>query len=375
MNRNLNRSLVIGALLLAGGSLAACGQAGAAAGSGAALGVQHAQVADPTVDTAGHAWARTGNTTVALTHDSGQSWQSVNLPAPAAAGHSVTVQGDLIAAVTSSGAGLAVQRSTDAGASWQSTPLSGGDLADVSTDLAVSTDGQHVAVLAQIPGGSATQGGGELYVGGAQGGLTMRSAPVGGEITWLGDQLLLTGGTLHAQLYRSSDDGATWTQQSVDGTLASRFNVSPTVSGIGAPVPAGTAGTVLVPLTVHTGAGAAVVVYSSTDGTHFAKGARVGLAGQLGAGVTAVVSAAGPTGYVVVDPSSNALHVVHGTTQSTIAPTGLTGPIDALTFSDAQHGVAEVAQPTGCASKAACTTTEVSFHTADGGRTWQPATD
>jgi photosystem II stability/assembly factor-like uncharacterized protein len=373
MKKALNTGLVVGALLLAAGTVAACGQAPAqSGGQPQQVGVRGPEVNAATMDAGGHAWTRSGANAVEVTANSGQTWQPVALPAPAATGHSVVVRGNLIAAVTVSGTGLTVQRSTDNGRTWQASALNG-PAPTGAADLAVSDDGQHVAVLAQLPGGEASDGTGDLFVGGPQGALTPRSAPGGGDVTWVGDSLLLTGGPLHAQLFRSTDDGVSWAQQSVDGTKAPRFNVSPDVPSIGTPVPGGN-GAELVPLTEHRG-GAHVVVYTSADGAAFTAGPAVPLSGDVGPGVTAVVSPAGAGQYVVVDPASNALHVVRGGSQQVIHPTGLTGPVDSLTFTDAQHGIAEVAQSTGCAAKANCDTTEVSFRTADGGRTWQRATE
>jgi hypothetical protein len=77
---------------------------------------------------------------------------------------------------------------------------------------------------------------------------------------------------------------------------------------------------------------------------------------------------------VVADPASDALHVVRPTGQSVIDPSGLPGPIDALTFADAEHGFAEVTESVGCATKTSCGTVDGYFTTSDGGRTWQLST-
>jgi photosystem II stability/assembly factor-like uncharacterized protein len=363
----MHKATIVISLAIAAGALTACGHVDNA--TPAALTVR---TTPAVIDSGGHAWARADADTVAVTADAGGHWSDVRLPATAAPGHSVVVRGDLVAAVTVDANGPAYQHSADGGTTWTRSSL-GEHAPTDTTDIAVSDDGRRVAVLAAVAGSAGTGGQAQLFTGTASGALVARSVPVGGDIVWSGHTLLLAGGPLHSQLYSSADSGATWTRRPVDGTLSPRFDVSPDTTGIGTPVPTSD-GTVLVPLTEHAHGHADVVVYRSTDDATFTATPEVTLAGDLGPGATAVVATAGADGYVVVDPAADALHVVRGATRSVLRPIGLTGPIEALTFTDAENGFADVTQSTGCATKATCTQTDVAFRTTDGGHTWHRAT-
>jgi hypothetical protein len=289
------------------------------------------------------------------------------------------VSGRTIVAVTvSSGGGLAYRRSANGGASWHTIAVPASTPTDEAS-IALSADGKQVAVMAVLPGSA---GGGdqpELSIGPVSGPLVPVSAPVSGYIAWAGSTLVLTGGPLQSRLYTSANDGATWSDRPVTGTLAPRFNVSPGTPSFGAPVTGATVtgapvtggGAVIVPVTEHRDGGAFVQLYQSPNGAQYTPGARVALTGTIGAGVTALVSQAGPGRYVIASPGSTRLHVVAGNAGTTIIPAGLTGTIDSLTFSDALNGLAETTQ-NACSGKDNCHTTVRLYRTSDGGRHWEP---
>jgi hypothetical protein len=372
------RAAASAAVLTLALAIAGCGAP--APGQGHAVGHPDVLTADVVLDAGGHAWAPTATGAVLVSTNAGKSWDPVRLPGTAALGHSVAVSGRTIVAVTvSSGGGLAYRRSANGGASWRTIAVPASTPTDEAS-IALSADGKQVAVMAVLPGSA---GGGdqpELSIGPVSGPLVPVSAPVSGYIAWAGSTLVLTGGPLQSRLYTSANDGATWTDRPVTGTLAPRFNVSPGTPSFGAPVtgtpvtgtPVTAGGAVTVPVTEHRDGAAFVQLYQSANGAHYTPGARVPLTGTVGAGVTALVSQAGPGRYVIASPGSTRLHVVTGNASTTIIPAGLTGSIDSLTFSDALNGLAETTQ-NACSGKDNCHSTVRLYRTTDGGRHWELA--
>jgi hypothetical protein len=340
-------------------------QAGAANGPGSGRATLTASVV---LDPGGHAWAATSGGAVLVSSDAGRQWRTVRLPGRPAIGHSVAVSGSVIAAVVTSGGGLAYERSADAGATWHKLAVPTPEPTDQAS-LALSADGREVAVMAELPGSAGTGGLPALVTGPAQGPLSAVSAPVSGYVAWSGTRLVLTGGPLQSQLYTSGDLGRTWTQHAVDGVAAPRFNVSPTTPSLGVPIP-GPGASVTVPVTEHPRGAAAVRLYGSPDGVHYTAGPRIALPGVLGAGVTVLASSAGPGRYVLASPASTRLYLVTGHTVTAIEPSGLAGTIESLTFASARDGLAETLL-NSCTGKQDCHSATALYQTSDGGHTWQ----
>ncbi|HEY1918530.1 MAG TPA: hypothetical protein VGH27_23395 [Streptosporangiaceae bacterium] len=355
----------IGILALA---VAGCGQPATPGPGHAAPGQRAVLTASVVLDAGGHAFEPTTAGAVLVTANAGKTWDSVRLPGTAALGHSVEVAGRTIVAVTVTSHGLAYQRSVNGGASWRTIAVPASTPTNQAS-VALSADGRQIAVMAVLPGSAGAGDQPELSVGGVAGPLTAVNAPVSGDVAWAGSTLVLTGGPLQSRLYTSADHGVTWTQQPVTGTLAPRFNVSPGTPSFGAPLTAGD--TVTVPVTEHRGGGAFVRLYRSTGGSSYVPGARVALTGSIGAGVTALVSQAGPGRYVIASPGSARLDVVTATANTAIAGAGLTGTIDSLTFSDALNGLAQTTQD-ACSGKDNCRSTTTLYRTSDGGLRWEP---
>jgi photosystem II stability/assembly factor-like uncharacterized protein len=143
----MHRTTAAVALLLTTGALAACGRLDPAAAP--TLPTTANVVRQATVDDDGGAWTRTGTSDVAVTADAGHSWRSVRLPAPAVAGSSVAVQGNLVVAVTVDATGLAYRRSTDGGVTWTRSALPGQQ--GNAAQIALSSDARRVAVLVSSP--------------------------------------------------------------------------------------------------------------------------------------------------------------------------------------------------------------------------------
>lgn len=359
-------------IALAAAGVTACGAARPQAQAPAAQAGRDVLTASVTLDSGGHAWQPGAGGTVLVSTDAGHRWSQVRLPGTPALGHSVVVSGQTIAAVTVHGTSLEYQHSTDGGASWHTTAVHTATPTDEAS-VALSSDGQRVAVLAVQPN---TPGAGdlpELSTGPVAGPLVPVSAPASGDVAWAGQTLVLTGGPLASQLWTSGDNGAHWTQRAVDGPPAPRFNVSPTAPSFGVPSP-GAGSSVTVPVTEHRGATSYVQLFTSANGARYVAGPRVALAGVLGAGVTALASPAGPGRWVAASPGSYQLHVIAGGTVTVIDAAGLSGTLESLTFSSARAGLAETTQGTCASKKAACHSTEALYRTSDGGRTWQRTT-
>ncbi|TDP93612.1 hypothetical protein [Labedaea rhizosphaerae] len=276
------------------------------------------------------------------------------------ANEGVAHQGNQLAKVTPDASGLVYEHSTDGGRTWQRSTLHL-DLPTRQAVVALSPDGARAGVMATLPGSASTGGLPALFTGPAAGPLAARQAPVAGDVAWVGSRLVLVGGPQRSLVYSSPDGGVTW--QKLDG--GGRFNVPATAPSHGAPLT--TADGVTVPVTAH-GRPSTVRLDTSKDGVTFTKGVVVTLSGDAAPGVAVPVAVTGPDAYVVVDPSG-VLHVVHATTQETITPSGLPGPIESLTFTDAQHGTAQVAH--ACTSKDGCDHTVTPMVTDDGGHTWR----
>jgi photosystem II stability/assembly factor-like uncharacterized protein len=300
-----------------------------------------------------------------LSTNGGQSWSALRLPATPATGSSIATAAGQLDAVTVDADGMALQRSTDGGQSWHRTPLA----LSIPTDraaVAISSTGR-AAVLASATGSANNGDTPELFVQNADGTLTARQAPVSGSIAWSGHQLLIAGGPLSSRLYVSTDDGASWTARAVGGSIAPRFDVAPDTPSIGTPLTSagGSAVSTTVPVTDHAGA-AAVRLISLTGSSPTI---TVPLSSTVGPGAVAVVSTAGPDGFVVAEPGSSMLHLITASGQQSVIPRGLPGPVDALSFSDAKHGIAQLTVRS-CNGKQDCTEQAEVLGTADGGRSW-----
>jgi len=362
---------VVAGLALTAAGVSGCGQGAAhGAGSSAARSVRDALTASVVLDSGGHAW-QPATAGVLVSTDAGRTWATVRLPGQPAVGHSVVVAGQMIAAVTvTARGGLAYQRSTNGGASWHSIAMPASTPTNQAS-IALSGNGKQVAVMAVLPNSAGAGGLPELAVGPVAGPLRPVSAPVSGYIAWAGATLIITGGPLQSRLYTSGNGGASWTARPADGAVAPRFNVPPDAPSFGVPMP-GPGPAVTVPVTEHRGATGVVQLLRSQDGTHYVPGPRVTLPGVIGAGVTALVSPAGPGRYVIAAPGGSRLQFVGAGGDSAITPAGMAGAIESLTFSSARDGLAETTQ-SSCAGKGHCRSTVTLYRTSDGGRHWTPA--
>jgi hypothetical protein len=304
-----------------------------------------------------------------LTVDAGGHWSALAVPGESIGRHRLDVHGATIAAATLDSSGnLTYERSGDGGKIWtsQRLPLTMPDGGGV--DVSLDADGANVAIAATLPHGSAFVGNGALFVGRAGQDVVARPTPTAGTATWVGKHLVLVGGLLSSQLFVSDDLGATWTQSAVEGVTVSADAPLPAdAPSIGLPVSA--AGRSVLPVTVLSGGTSSLDLLATTDGRTFTSLASIPTRGTVGQGVTAGGTSAGPGATIFADPSSTLLITVTGTDVATITPTGLPGPVDSLTFSDATHGLASVTVTT-CAGKASCTTTTGLYASSDGGRTW-----
>jgi len=358
-------------IALAAAGVTACGAARPQAQTPATHPGRDVLTANVVLDSGGHAWQPGTDGTVLVSTDAGHRWSQVRLPGTPALGHSVAVAGRTIAAVTVHGTHLEYQHSTDGGASWRTVTVPTATPTDEAS-IALSSDGRRVAVLAVQPN---TPGAGdlpELSTGPVAGPLAPVSAPASGAVAWAGQNLVLTGGPLQSQLWTSGDNGAHWTQRAVDGPPAPRFNVSPTAPSFGVPSP-GAGSSVTVPVTEHRGGTAYVQLFTAATGTRYVAGPRVALAGVLGAGVTALVSPAGPGRWVAASPGRYQLHVIAGGRVTVIDAAGLSGTLESLTFASPRAGLAETISGVCASKRVQCRTTQRLWRTADGGRTWRPA--
>jgi len=130
-------------------------------------------------------------------------------------------------------------------------------------------------------------------------------------------------------------------------------------------------GTLLVPVTTH-GRPPTVELYGGSGAT-FRRLVRVALAGDFGAGTTAVVAPRPDGSVVVAEATTPRLHIVDGDAQRSFVASGLPAPPLSLTFVTPTMGLAQV-DVAGCArAKTGCTSRQEVFTTADGGTSWRPA--
>lgn len=303
-----------------------------------------------------------------ITADAGAAWQTLRVPGTLAGGHSVEVRGTTVAAATISSGELVYERSGDAGRTWTSQHLTVPQPTNTA-DVAVSGDGSTVALAALLPGTAGARGTAVLFVGASGRDLIARDVPIAGMPTWVGTHLAIAGGPLSSGLFMSDDQGKTWAQSTVAGVKApSSSEVASDTPNIGTPV--SSADGAIVPVTIHHGTGGSLSLLATTDGRTFNSVGDVPLTGEVGAGVTAIGSIAGPDSSVFADPTSTNLYFVTGSRVTTVPTSGLPGPAGSITFSDATHGLVSVSLVTCGSTKADCSRTVDLYQTSDGGRTW-----
>lgn len=297
-----------------------------------------------------------------ITTNAGGTWRKLDVPGTLARGHSVDVRGATIAAATIDSGVLVYRRSEDGGKTWTSQRLAA-RLDSTEADVALSADGSTVALANQRAHSSNFGGSMVLCVGPVGRDLVARDAPLDGTPVWVGTHLVVAGGLLASELIRSDDQGQTWTQSTVAGVKAPTSGaVAGDTPNIGTPVSSATRA--IVPVTIHGGTSASLSLLTTSDGRTFESIGAVPLAGEVGAGVTAIGSTAGPDAYMFADPTSTNLHWLSGSGLTTVPTTGLPGTPEAITFSDATHGLASVPSSSS---------TVLLFRTSDGGRTWEAA--
>ena len=296
------------------------------------------------------------------------AWRMLRPPEPPASGNSIAASGSTVLVASLSGLSLHLARSTDTGRTWQRQSVRLDEPADAA-GVAMSPDTRQVAVGASVPGAAGGAGGySRLFVGPSGGPLVSVNAPGGPDLAWAGFGLVEPGGPLHSRIYVSTDRGQTWRPEPVGGPVAPDRNVSPDVPAFGVPV--ALRGGAVVPLTRR----GAVMLYHTTDGSHFALIGTVRVGGETGPGVGAVASPYGPDGLIVADPASTVLHTLVRGANGTMPGHGLPGPVDALSFEDTSAGLAQVTVRSCTNGKANCTEEQRLYQTTDGGGTWTRAT-
>ena len=307
-----------------------------------------------------------------ISTDAGSTWSPVTIPGTLIAGRTVAIRGATIAAITLDTAGvLTYQRSQDSGKTWASQALPVAQQTG-EAGIAVSEDGSTVAVAAVLPHSSGVRGVPVLFVGPSGQDLVEAARPPGGSLSWIGHHLVAIADPASSALFVSDDNGATWRPSTVKQiTAAAGSEVAADAPSIGTPID--TAGRAVVPVTVHHGAAASLDLLATTDAATFTPLGSIPLVGEAGSGVTAVGTNAGPTTTIVADPTSTTLITIVGNQVSTLATTGLPGPVDSLTFSDATHGLATATVTTCPNGKDGCTTSLAMFRSTDGGITWTAA--
>jgi len=324
------------------------------------------------------------NGAVWLTTDAGTTWRALDPTMnPADGGSVVDSRGSTIVALTSEGSTtettkLVYQWSKDAGKTWSRLNLTPPRSTD-NAEIALSTDGSSVAVVANTYDSKTSQFTSVIFVGPVGKDLVGRDSPLAGVPAWVGTHLVLAGaGPKTTQLFVSDDRGKTWTETTAAALATASTGTVPggPPPGIGAPVRS--TGGAVVPVTTFVGQVPRLSLLTTTDGRTFTSISSVLLAGSGGGGETTVGSSAGPGGAVFVDIWSPRLFSVSGSTVTKVATTGLPpDPPAAITFSDATHGLA-VVNLSDCVKRSdgtnECGGSLNLYRTIDGGHTWAATT-
>jgi len=322
-----------------------------------------------------------------VTNDGGKSLVPVSPPVSVSSLVSsiggVGLAGDaVLLAVTSSGPstttspdaaptlGITIYRSTDDGATWNSSQLSNVD--QLPARYQFVTDGSHVVGLLVQATTSAQFSAGNWYSTSDDGATWTHDAiPSGGTVTDLSGTLWLVGGPLDDQLYISTDNGTSWTASSVPSPSASD---QPTPYALSPPLLASD-GNVIVVATEPYSEPTQVKVYSSADnGNTWSAVGSTNLPAEFGAGSGAAIGIAGNVLWLPVQKAdgTNVLttfDVTSGSSQQ-IPMTGFNGYITDLQITKDQDALATIAFQ-GCASgKTGCTFASGLVVTSDGGHTW-----
>lgn len=306
-----------------------------------------------------------------LTQDGGRTFADSAVPLPATEARAAYFRdardGYVIA---STGAALAVARTSDGGRSWRvaaarDTAVSRPNPQAEYGRLRVSFgDPAHGVILAQTSAGAmsstatmfATEDGGASW--------SARSAPANGEIRMANGLTWLAGGVVGDRLYSSPDLGRHWTSATVDvGGQAAAEAVSPPVGGV-------------LPVTVVTSADTGqtrVALLTTADGGRSWRGGdRVAVQGRTGAGVRVPVGITG-RGPLVLDTAGGHAYQAHraGGAPADLRPAGLPEGSDAVTFAPDGLSGWVLAVYGKCANgKSNCTLYHALLGTTDGGTAW-----
>lgn len=333
-------------------------------------------------------WVRSGSE-LYITTNAGASWRRVDLPADPPAGRVVALSGPEHFMTLGLAKGhLSLFETDDGGAKWRETPLApnrqlaayefgpGSIRADLETSGTSSagalvsvglTDSYHSVYFATREGRTWTH---HDAPGGRDGPGCRGMALATDGTAWLA-----CGGVVSERLYRTTDEGATWTPISLSvagvpagGTVA-----------ISAPR-AFRGGPVILPLTTASpdGTGSARFFVSRDGGQSFSEAARVALETGIGAGVAAPAAVVAPDFWVVAEPSGSRLYTFTGSARPTVvSPNGLSQGVDSISFATPSKGWAVTTTRT-CDQTAPngkginCTNRSGIVATGDGGENWEP---
>jgi hypothetical protein len=307
-----------------------------------------------------------GKTALAVSHDAGQSWTLLPLPASSEDLGDVSVLPTETVAVSGGGTNVVAIYSLDVGQTAWSTqdvsltfPVGGLEIVDAGTAL------QGIMVTEESS--AQFSSGAWLYT--PDGGSTWQvlAAPAGGVASEVGGALWLVGGPTNSSVYESYNDGTTWKD------VTSSLGVASPQSVAFSPVEADGAHAIVTATESTTGGSAALqVLQGSLDGSAWTwtDGPDVRLAGSYGSGAAPAVAVGGDMLWVG-GVSLEIVNLSNGEVSQAELPAGTSS----LYPASATSALAVYSSTTCAQGKTGCSQANGLADTSDGGTAWSDVVD
>jgi hypothetical protein len=193
-------------------------------------------------------------------------------------------------------------------------------------------------------------------------GWRMHAAPAASSVSDLDGTLWLVGGTAHSLVYRSTDDGASWTKIAIPASpkLSRSRTLSPAEAGPRGPVLVATGGRL-----------SELIVGSSSAGTPFDNGPILRLGGY---GVDGNISTASGVLWAMSPRRKIARVALKGNRVTVVQAHGLPANSSTSIYAVSARRALAFQSGDGCShNKKNCREQQGIFATDDGGRSWRPA--
>ena len=316
----------------------------------------------------GFGWALT-TAGLEFTVDGGRSFSIVQSPIPESKIGDVAVDHTNVMVAGVSNAFPLIETSNDFGTTWKSVILPPGSGNAGSAKL-VTQNGTIVGLMVTDMTSSSFSSG-EWYDTSDRGATwTYQTAPSGGVVTALGEDLWLAGGPQSGSLYRSADRGVTWSKVSIPAAALTHG------AALSVPGELSNGKVILVAATPNLGSASTfgVTVYVSSDrGAKWSALAHTSFVGRMSTGVTVAASIVGDAIWLGATTDGKFVKVsASGNLATTsriggVYPGGAISSISASGSASAWVMVLKGVCPSG---KSSCIEDRALVRTVNGGQAW-----